>query len=750
MRWRVALLGALISLWSLLSGTSVMASASRGYTKAVQNFIHLDRQYSITDIYMLPSAASVGDNVSFVVELSTDFEGEAEVDPIVIAQINGAPARIYHQGGRLWTTEKRAFLTAGPLNFEAQFFLQNKHQSESIRLQLIEVREEIDSLNRQIAREADPAKKTYLEFQRDQKVLFRTDLENSLDALKRPVSTKVSTHQIGPAAPPANAPILTSCDPAYGDSAGNKVVIVNGQNLLNTTKLVIDGIEIPQSSLSVTATSITFTTPALTQGLKNISIESSEGGSTVVADLQNAYFAIDGLSGGPTGPAYPVAFAGAPVSTPAETSIQLDGSASYSPDGAPVTYLWSVVTKPDDADVLDGVFSNSTAEKPTFSAAAPGSYVVSLVVSNGVKQSTPSLTVVTVGPKDALTLLPSVINGAVDRNGVYIGTFKACNNLAQDMTYQIFGADRVVFISGGKKGNIAKKSCATFDFSVENHGSYSLPFRIPFVVQTPSNHKKILEIEIAPSTALGVALLTRFPVEQWSGERDLEVLSAKSYVPVFGAFDEVAATSVVVKNTTASPITITNAPVVTHFGGTTVFDVDFPAGGIVVPSNGEYLLDILVDPAGFIASDWAEALLEWQIESSGAPRTLLLRTNKLPAPISTSVSVNFGQHEESTLLPSQTLRVPFDFVGSINGFSEVTDINVVNDVSGHFSVDYLGWPGSVLVGNVDYVRSDGWDLKSRFDGLLAGSYQSRVLVKVRGYLAPFEYLCNIQIVEDAP
>ncbi|WP_041577971.1 IPT/TIG domain-containing protein [Bdellovibrio bacteriovorus] len=748
MRWRVALLGSLISLWSLLGGSVAVASPSRNYTKVVQKLIHLDRQYTITDVYMMPATAAVGDNVYFVVELSTDFEGEAEVDPIVVAQINGAPVQMYHQGGRLWTTDKRSFLTAGSLNFEAQFFLQNRHQSEAIRLQLLEVRQEIDALSRQIVRETDPARKAYLESQRADKQVFKTDLENSLDSLKRPVSTKVSTHQIGPAMPPVNSPVLTSCEPAYGDSAGNKVVVVHGQNLLNTTKLVIGGNEIPLQSLSVTASSITFTTPSLTEGLKNITIESIQGGSTVVANLQNAYFAIDNLSGG--GSAFPVAFAGIPVSTPAETPIQLDGSSSYSPDGTPVTYLWSIVTKPDDAGTLDGVFNDSTIQKPVFSSAAPGTYVVSLVVSNGVNQSTPSLTVVTVGPKDPLTLLPSVINGAVDRNGVYIGTFKACNNLPQEMSYQIFGADQIVFISGGKKGRIAKKSCQTFDFSVENHSAYTLGFKIPFVVQTPSNHKKILQIEVAPTTALGVSLLTKFPVEQWSGERDLEVLSAKSYVPIFGAFDEISATSIVVKNTTSSPITITNAPVLTHFGSTTVFGVDFPVGGLVVPANGEYLLDIFVDPAGFVSGDWAEALLEWQIESSGAPRTLLLRTNKLPAPMATSVPIGFGQHEESALLPSQILRVPFDFLGYLNGFTEVEDVDVMNDVSGHFFLDLVGWPGSVLVGNVDYVRSEGADIKSTFDGLAVGTYQARVLVKVRGYLMPFEYLCNIEIVGDTP
>ena len=60
-------------------------------------------------------------------------------------------------------------------------------------------------------------------------------------------------------------------------------------------------------------------------------------------------------------------------------TIQLDGSQSFDPDGDPITYAWSITSKPPySAAVLD----DPTAAKPTFVADSLGTYVIELVVTD--------------------------------------------------------------------------------------------------------------------------------------------------------------------------------------------------------------------------------------------------------------------------------------------------------------------------------------------------------------------------------
>lgn len=242
----------------------------------------------------------------------------------------------------------------------AQLFVQNRNESELIQQQLIEAKTEIEALNRQIAQETDPARKAYLESQPDSRQLYVNDLQNSLEALKRPVASKTTVFSIGQVTVPVDQPSISGVDPSYGSTDGGQQVVISGESLENTTKLLFGGDEIPFSSLTITATSITFTTPSSTEGAKEFVLESNSGGSTATTRLKNAYIAIEVQTGGPVGPAYPVAFAGVPKETPAEVPVQLDGSASYSPDEAVLTYLWTVVTKPAGSTSQDGVFDDAT------------------------------------------------------------------------------------------------------------------------------------------------------------------------------------------------------------------------------------------------------------------------------------------------------------------------------------------------------------------------------------------------------
>ncbi len=67
-------------------------------------------------------------------------------------------------------------------------------------------------------------------------------------------------------------------------------------------------------------------------------------------------------------------------------TAQLDGSASFDPDLDPLTYSWSLLTKPTGSIAT---LSNATIVNPTFVIDRPGTYVAQLIVNDGTQDSAP-------------------------------------------------------------------------------------------------------------------------------------------------------------------------------------------------------------------------------------------------------------------------------------------------------------------------------------------------------------------------
>jgi hypothetical protein len=88
----------------------------------------------------------------------------------------------------------------------------------------------------------------------------------------------------------------------------------------------------------------------------------------------------------------PVANAGANFTRHVGDTAQLDGSGSTDQDGNTLTFSWSFVSRPVGSLAA---LSNPTAVKPTFIVDQPGSYVVQLVVNDGLVNSTPARVTVT-------------------------------------------------------------------------------------------------------------------------------------------------------------------------------------------------------------------------------------------------------------------------------------------------------------------------------------------------------------------
>jgi len=89
--------------------------------------------------------------------------------------------------------------------------------------------------------------------------------------------------------------------------------------------------------------------------------------------------------------AAPVANAGTDQSVMVGTAVTLDGSTSSDANRDPLTYQWSVVTRPTGSAAA---LSSAVAVRPVVTPDLPGTYVFSLVVSDGVSSSLPDLVVV--------------------------------------------------------------------------------------------------------------------------------------------------------------------------------------------------------------------------------------------------------------------------------------------------------------------------------------------------------------------
>jgi hypothetical protein len=83
----------------------------------------------------------------------------------------------------------------------------------------------------------------------------------------------------------------------------------------------------------------------------------------------------------------PVANAGPAQTVPLGSVVTLDGSASTDSDGKPLTYQWSLLTKPAGSAAT---LATPTAVNPYFTADKAGSYVAQLIVNDGFLSSQPS------------------------------------------------------------------------------------------------------------------------------------------------------------------------------------------------------------------------------------------------------------------------------------------------------------------------------------------------------------------------
>jgi YD repeat-containing protein len=87
-----------------------------------------------------------------------------------------------------------------------------------------------------------------------------------------------------------------------------------------------------------------------------------------------------------TANAAPIANAGPDQSVPLGSSATLDGSASHDPEGAALTYTWSLTGRPAGSNAS---LSGGNTVNPSFTLDRPGNYVAQLIVGDGQLASAP-------------------------------------------------------------------------------------------------------------------------------------------------------------------------------------------------------------------------------------------------------------------------------------------------------------------------------------------------------------------------
>ena len=164
------------------------------------------------------------------------------------------------------------------------------------------------------------------------------------------------------------------------------------------------------------ATSAKPTFSADVQGIYIASLVVSDG----IVNSNNATVAIIASS---LANAVPVANAGIAQNVVTGTVVALNGTASSDANGDLLTYAWSLTTKPAGSSAT---LSSATSAKPTFSADLPGIYIASLVVSDGIVNSSNATVAIIVS--SVLNAVP-VANAGIAQN-VVTGTVVALNGTA--------------------------------------------------------------------------------------------------------------------------------------------------------------------------------------------------------------------------------------------------------------------------------------------------------------------------------
>ena len=205
--------------------------------------------------------------------------------------------------------------------------------------------------------------------------------------------------------------VLSACGGGGGGSAtgpavANAAPVANAgplQNILVASLVALDG----SASRDVNGDPLTYRWSLTFKPAGSVAALSSTSSArpTFTADVAGTYVAtlivndgqIDSTSATVTvtatiANAAPVANAGTAQNVTTSSTVTLDGSGSTDANGDPLTYRWSLTSKPAGSAAS---LSSITSARPTFTADVAGTYVATLIVNDGQVDSTSATVTVT-------------------------------------------------------------------------------------------------------------------------------------------------------------------------------------------------------------------------------------------------------------------------------------------------------------------------------------------------------------------
>ena len=147
------------------------------------------------------------------------------------------------------------------------------------------------------------------------------------------------------------------------------------------------------------------------------------------------------------------------------TVITLNGSASTDPNGDPLTYSWTLLSKPAGSAA---VLANPTSVTPTFTVDLAGDYVVQLIVNDGTSNSAPDTATFSTNN------VAPVANAGPDQGGITPGSLVTLDGSASSdgdgdpLTYSWSLTSR----PAGSTAVLANPTSVTPTFTVDLAGDY--------------------------------------------------------------------------------------------------------------------------------------------------------------------------------------------------------------------------------------------------------------------------------------
>ena len=195
----------------------------------------------------------------------------------------------------------------------------------------------------------------------------------------------------------------------------------------------------------------------------------------------------------------PVANAGSDQGSIAPGSlVTLDGSASTDGDGDPLTYRWSLISKPTGSAA---VLADPTSLSPTFTVDRAGNYVVQLIVNDGTVNSTVPDTVVI-----ATSNVAPVANAGPDQGVKALGSLVILNGSASSdangdpLTYRW----SLISKPTGSAAVLADPTSLSPTFTVDRAGNYVVQLIVnDGTVNSAPNTVSITTVNVAPVANAG-------------------------------------------------------------------------------------------------------------------------------------------------------------------------------------------------------------------------------------------------------